>query len=126
MLITTAHLFALHELAAGEAAGHAVRMLPEDDSQEPVYRELELQGLVLLAAIRQVGTLYVKEREVRIQPEQWVEVERLTALGPQEFKEAIHVARIGQYIGEANITEAGMDLLAVQAQLNSNLEQEQP
>jgi uncharacterized protein len=85
----------------------------------------------LLAAIRQVGTLYVKERKVRIQPEQWVEVERLAALGPQEFKEAVHVARMGQYIGEANITEAGMDLLAVQAQLKSKsaysvAEQEQP
>jgi uncharacterized protein len=80
----------------------------------------------LLAAIRQVGTLYVKERKVRIQPEQWAEVERLTGLGPQEFKETVHVARIGQYIGEANITEAGMDLLAVQAQLKSDPAQEQP
>ena len=52
MLITTAHLFALHELAEGRAAGYTVRTLPEDDSQEPVYRELELQGLVLLAAPR--------------------------------------------------------------------------
>ena len=85
----------------------------------------------LLAAIRQVGTLYVKERKVRIQPQQWVEVERLTGLGPQEFKEAVQVARVGQYIGEANITEAGLDLLAVQAQLKSKpaysvAEQEQP
>jgi len=68
----------------------------------------------------------IKEWKVRIQPEQWAEVERLTGLGPQEFKETLHVARMGQYIGEANITEAGMDLLAVQAQLNSNPEQEQP
>ncbi len=52
MLITTAHLFALHELAEGRAAGYTVRTLPEDDSQEPVYRELELQELVLLAAPR--------------------------------------------------------------------------
>ena len=80
----------------------------------------------LLSAIRQVGTLYVKERKVRIQPHQWEEVERLTGLGPQEFKETVHVARIGQYMGEANITEAGMDLLAVQAQLKSDPAQEQP
>jgi hypothetical protein len=75
----------------------------------------------LLAAIRQVGTLYVKERKVRIQPEQWEEVERLTALGPREFKETVQVARVGQYIGEANITEAGMDLLTVQEQLKSRV-----
>jgi len=85
----------------------------------------------LLAAIRQVGTLYVKERKVRIQPQQWVEVERLTGLGPQEFKEAVQVARVGQYIGEANITEAGLDLLAVLERLKSKpaysvAEQEQP
>ena len=80
----------------------------------------------LLAAIRQVGTLYVKEHKVRIQPQKWVEVERLTGLGPQEFKETVHIARMGHYIGEANITEAGLDLLAVQEQLNSNPEQGPP
>lgn len=74
----------------------------------------------LLAAIRQVGTLYVKERKVRIQPQQWVEVERLTGLGPQEFKEAVHIARMGQYIGEVHITEAGLDLLAVLEILNNS------
>ena len=68
----------------------------------------------LLAAIRQVGTLYVKERKVRMMPHKWAEVERLTGLGPQEFQEAVHIARLGHYIGEVNITEAGLDLLAVQ------------
>src|SRR5260370_7418530 len=52
MVITTAQLFALHELAASEAAGHAVRALTEDDPQEHIYRELELQGLVLLEVPR--------------------------------------------------------------------------
>ncbi len=76
----------------------------------------------LLAAIRQVGTLYVKERKVRMMPHKWAEVERLTGLGPQEFQEAVHIARLGHYIGEVNITEAGLDLLAVQEQLNSKPE----
>lgn len=67
----------------------------------------------LLAAIRQAGTLYVKERKVRIQPHQWGEVERLTGLGEHEFREVLHVARMGQYVGEATLTEAGLDLLAV-------------
>ena len=52
VLITTTHLLALHELAASEAAGHAVRTLTEDDPQEHIYRELELQGLVLLEVPR--------------------------------------------------------------------------
>lgn len=68
----------------------------------------------VLAAIRQVGTLYVKERKVRMQPHQWEEAERLSGLGESEFREMLHVARMGQYVGEATLTEAGLDLLAVQ------------
>ena len=78
----------------------------------------------LVAAIRQVGTLYVKERRVRIMPEQWAEVERLTGLGPQEFQETVHLARMGHYIGKVSITEAGLDLLAVQEQLNNGRDKE--
>src|SRR5713226_8987084 len=68
----------------------------------------------------------IKEWKVPVQRERWAGGERLTALGPQEFKQAPPVARVGQYFGETNISEAGMDLLAVQAQLNSNPAQEQP
>ncbi len=50
LLITTAHLLALHELGASEAVGHAVRTLTEGDPQEHICRVLELQGLVLLEA----------------------------------------------------------------------------
>jgi len=52
MLITKAHLLVLQELANGEAAGHAVRTLAEDEPQEHIYRELELQGLLLLEVPR--------------------------------------------------------------------------
>ena len=52
MLITTAHLLALKELAGGEAAGHAMHTLTEDDPQERIYRVLEVQGLVLLEVPR--------------------------------------------------------------------------
>src|SRR3989441_7938141 len=52
MLITKAHLLALQELATAEAAGHAVRTLAEDEPQEHIYRELELQGLLVLEVPR--------------------------------------------------------------------------
>lgn len=65
----------------------------------------------LLSAIHQVGTLYVKEPKVRIAPHQWTEVERLTGLEPKAFQEAVYVTRLGHYIGDANINEAGLDLL---------------
>ncbi|MBX5449461.1 MAG: DUF505 family protein [Thermogemmatispora sp.] len=71
----------------------------------------------LLEAMRQVGTLYVKERKVRLQPEQWKEVERLAGLGPQEFIETRHVARMGHYIGEVTLNEAGLEVLEAAALL---------
>jgi hypothetical protein len=55
-------------------------------------------------------------------PHKWEEVKRLMSLGPQEFQETVHIARLGLYIGEATITEAGLDLLAVQELLNSKPE----
>jgi hypothetical protein len=71
----------------------------------------------LLSAIQQVGTLFVKERKVRVAPRQWAEVERLTGLEPEAFQEAVYVARLGHYIGDANINEAGANLLEAMAKL---------
>jgi uncharacterized protein len=74
----------------------------------------------LLRAVRQVGeSLYVKEPKVRIQPHQWVEVERLTGLGPDEFRETVHLAKLGKYLGEANLHDAGLDVLEVLAKTNA-------
>jgi uncharacterized protein len=70
----------------------------------------------LLLAVRQVGeSLYVKEEKVRTPPKQWEEVERLTGLGPQEFQETVQLARLGNYLGKANLTEAGKEVLEVLA-----------
>src|SRR5260370_14478834 len=52
MTSTTATPFALHERAASEVAGHAVRALTEDDPQDTIYGELELRGLVLVEVPR--------------------------------------------------------------------------
>ncbi|HEX8036458.1 MAG TPA: DUF505 domain-containing protein [Ktedonobacterales bacterium] len=70
----------------------------------------------LLLAVRQVGeSLYVKEEKVRIPPKQWDEVQRLTGLGPDEFQETVQLARLGNYLGKANLTEAGKEVLEVLA-----------
>lgn len=78
-------------------------------------------GIVhLLSAIHQVGTtLYVKEPKVRLAPHQWAEVERLAGLEPEAFQEAVYIARLGHYIGDANLNEAGLDLLAALAMLQA-------
>ena len=73
----------------------------------------------LLSAVRQVGeSLYVKEPKVRIPPRQWEEVERLTGLGPEAFQETVHLAKLGKYLGEANLTEAGRDVLEAFTRMN--------
>jgi hypothetical protein len=66
MLMTTAHLLALNELGASEAAGHAARALTEDDPQEHIYRVLELQGLVLFEAPRSYRLSYAGREALRL------------------------------------------------------------
>jgi len=46
-----------------------------------------------------------------------VEVERLTGLESNAFQEAVYIARLGHYIGDANINDAGSDLLEALAKL---------
>jgi uncharacterized protein len=48
---------------------------------------------------------------VRLAPHQWDEVERLSGLSHTEFQETVHLARLAQYMGDANINDAGLDLL---------------
>jgi hypothetical protein len=48
----------LHELAASEATGQAVRTLTEDEPQGSFYRELELQGLMVLEPPRSYRLTY--------------------------------------------------------------------
>lgn len=73
----------------------------------------------LLRAVREVGeSLYVKEEKVRIPPKQWDEVERKTGLGPHEFQETVQLARLANYLGKANLTEAGEEVLEVLAKGN--------
>lgn len=72
--------------------------------------------LALLRAIHQVNlTLYAKDRSGFLASETWDEVERLSGLSAETFREVVHLARLGQYLGDANLTDAGEDLIAVMA-----------
>src|SRR5712691_905472 len=74
----------------------------------------------LLSAIDEGGSsLYEKEPKVRLAPQQWAEVERLAGLEAEAFQEAVYVARLGHYIGDANLNEAGLDLLAALTMLQA-------
>lgn len=54
---------------------------------------------------------------MQVAPHHWVEVERLTGLESNAFQEAVYIARLGHYIGDANINDAGSDLLEALAKL---------
>ncbi len=72
--------------------------------------------LRLLLAVQRVGeTLYAKDKKGYLISESWEEVERLSGLGADIFRETVHLAKLGQYLGDANLTGAGEDLLTVMA-----------
>lgn len=65
----------------------------------------------VLAALRQVGTLHVKERKVRIEPEAWREAKRLSGLSGEAFENALERLRAAGLVGRSGINEAGLLVL---------------
>ncbi|MGZ6388869.1 MAG: DUF505 family protein [Ktedonobacterales bacterium] len=81
--------------------------------------------LRLLAAIEALGeTLYVQEEKVHETAEQWERLAHLTGLDPDPLREEMHLAKLGQYLGDAGLTEAGHTVLA--AYRGSKVSGEQP
>lgn len=76
----------------------------------------------LLLAIRQIDqTLYAKTEKGYLIADAWEEVERLAGLGADTFRETVHLAKLGQYLGDANLTDAGLNLLAALEKLNTRV-----
>ncbi len=65
----------------------------------------------LLKALADVGTLYVKERKIRVLPRQWKEAIRRSGLPRETFDNALEMARAAGLVGRANINEAGLLVL---------------
>ncbi len=65
----------------------------------------------LLEAIREVGTLYEKEKKIRVRPDRWKKVEKLTGLDPDTFSETVTLARRLKFLGTNTLTDAGYYLL---------------
>ncbi|WP_051904396.1 DUF505 domain-containing protein [Hippea jasoniae] len=65
----------------------------------------------VLRAIKEVGTLYEKEKKIRVRPDKWKEVEKLSGLDPETFGEVIRIARLARFIGTNSLTDAGYNLL---------------
>ncbi len=65
----------------------------------------------VLEAIREVGTLYEREKKIRVRPDRWKRVEKLSGLDPETFSEVLRVARLAKFLGTNTLTDAGYYLL---------------
>ncbi len=65
----------------------------------------------MLEALKSVGTLYVKERKVRILPKNIKEAQKRSGLSGEAFEDALTVAKLAGFVGKNSITTAGLLLL---------------
>ncbi len=65
----------------------------------------------VLEAVREVGTLYEREKKIRVRPDRWKRVEKLSGLDPETFSEVVRIARMTKFLGTNTVTDAGYNLL---------------
>ncbi|WP_456400001.1 DUF505 domain-containing protein [Persephonella sp.] len=73
----------------------------------------------ILSAIKKVGSLYIKEKKVRILPKNWDEVMKISGLDEKTFEKEIAVARLAGYIGKSSLHESGLYILEAVELLNN-------
>ncbi len=70
-------------------------------------------GMRILLALQKIGSLYTKEKKVRVLPKNWVTAYKVAGLDPETFNKELKVLRMAGLVGTNSITEAG--ILALEA-----------
>ena len=65
----------------------------------------------IIKAIKEVGSLYVKEQRVRIEPENWKEIKKLAGLTDEEFEKELTIMKQAKFLGQNSLFESGLLLL---------------
>ncbi|WP_456370095.1 DUF505 domain-containing protein [Thermodesulfatator atlanticus] len=119
-------------------ARHLINVLPDGNIMETEAGELldravsgvsknfghPINPLIyrVLKALAEVGTLFVKERRIRILPKNIKEAVKKSGLPRDVFDEALKAARHAGYVGKNTITEAGYLVLQAVEKMNPHEE----
>ncbi len=101
------------ETPAGERMDEALAGVPEGFGN-PVTPIM----VRVLQALRSVGTLYAKERKVRVLPRNLKEAWRRSGLSREAFDDALKAARVAGFVGRNTITTAGLLVLEATDAMN--------
>ncbi len=77
----------------------------------------------VLRKLKEVGTLYVKERKVRILPENWKQALKKLEMDEATFQDTLEMLHHARYISKTGITEAGLLLLEADEQMHQIVNQ---
>lgn len=78
----------------------------------------------VLSALREVGTLYVKERKVRVLPRNIKEAWKRSGLSKEAFDDALKAARVSGFVGKNSVTTAGLLVLEATEAMQPSVEGE--